>query len=283
MTNSSYHLLDSGSGQKLEQFGPYIIARPAAQAVWLPQQDPSLWKNAHAHFTRDGSNRWIAANPLPPFWTVDVEGITFKISPTDFGHLGIFPEQQMFWRWMTSRIKSASTRPSVLNLFAYSGGVTLAAAKAGAEVCHLDASKPMVAWARENAELNGLSNAPIRWIVDDVSKFLAREQRRERKYDAIVLDPPSFGRGPNGEVFKIEDQIIPLLTQCRALLSDKPLFIAFSCHTQGFTPFIIKKLMEQVMHGLPGTVDSGELLLETNKDGSYPLPSGTYAWWRYGK
>ncbi|MFA6915597.1 MAG: class I SAM-dependent methyltransferase [Parachlamydiales bacterium] len=278
----SYQLIDSGNGQKLEQFGPFIIARPAAQAVWLPQQKEDVWKKAHANFTRDGSNRWISALPLPPLWTVEVENIAFKISPTDFGHLGIFPEQQMFWRWMTDILQNAPSKPSLLNLFAYSGGVTLAAAKAGAEVCHLDASKPMVAWARENAALNNLDNAPIRWIVDDVSKFLAREQRRSKKYDAIVLDPPSFGRGPNGEVFKIEEQIIPLLTQCRALLSEKPLFIALSCHTPGFTPYIIKKLMEQAMHGLKGTVESGELLLETQQKGSYPLPSGTYAWWCHG-
>lgn len=277
----SYQLIDSGNGQKLEQFGPYIIARPAAQAVWLPQQKENTWKNADALFTRDGSNRWISANPLPQTWTVEVENISFKISPTDFGHLGIFPEQQMFWRWMTPILKNAPSKPSLLNLFAYSGGVTLAAAKAGADVCHLDASKPMVAWARENASLNKLDNAPIRWIVDDVSKFLARELRRNKKYDAIVLDPPSFGRGPNGEVFKIEEQIIPLLQQCRSLLSDKPLFIAFSCHTPGFTPYIIKKLMEQSMQGLKGFVESGELVLETNQQGSYPLPSGTYAWWRH--
>ncbi len=277
--NPHYSLLDSGEGQKLEQFGPIVLIRPCSQAVWAPRQPKELWKKAHALFTREGASQWLSSQPLPPSWIVSVEGIRFKLSPTDFGHLGIFPEQAMFWRWMAQRISRRRKRPSVLNLFAYSGGATLAAAKAGAEVCHLDASKPMVTWARENAELNGLQEAPIRWIVDDVAKFLGREARRGKKYDGIVLDPPSFGRGPKGEVFKIEEEILPLLAQCRELLSDDPLFLALSCHTPGFTPAIMQGLIIQAMDGLGGTIASGELLLETTLKETFPLPSGTYAWW----
>lgn len=282
MTNLNYYsLLDSGNGQKLEQFGPVILSRPASQAVWSPQQSAELWNKAHASFTRDGNNQWVCSKPLPPHWNISIDDIHFKLSTTDFGHLGIFPEQAMFWRWMRTILKQRR-KPSVLNLFAYSGGATLFAAKEGAEVCHLDASKPMVAWARENAALNKLEHAPIRWIVDDVVKFLGREIRRNKKYDAIILDPPTFGRGPNGELFKIEEEIVPLLKLCRELLSDTPLFIALSCHTPGFTPHILQKLLQQTTEGLSGSFLSGELLLETTLRESFNLPSGAYAWWYNG-
>ncbi len=275
----SYSLLDSGNGQKLERFGSHILIRPAAQAVWQPQQPQSLWDTAHATFTREGSNQWLTPQTLEDSWTVSIDDIQFQLSPTDFGHLGIFPEQRMFWRWMRPLLRKKEAK--ILNLFAYSGGATLAAAKEGAEVCHLDASKPMVTWARENASLNHLENAPIRWIVDDVMKFLLREQRRGRRYDAIILDPPTFGRGPQGELFKIEEQINPLLAQCRALLSDQPLFLALSCHTPGFTPIIMQKLVEQALNGLGGKVLTGELLLESDLPDTFSLPSGTYAWWHH--
>lgn len=265
----TYNLLDSGDGFKWEQFGPYILQRPAAQAVWKPQQQV---KGLHASFTREGEFRWEQSK-LPKEWTIEVEGIQFLLSPTDFGHLGIFPEQKTQWKWIQETIKQAKRPVSLLNLFAYSGGSTLAAAKAGANVCHLDASSGMVDWARKNAALNGLEEAPIRWIVDDVHKFLARELRRERRYDAIVLDPPSFGRGAKGEVFKIETHLIPLLEQCRELLSDQPLFVLFSCHTPGYTPITMNHLLKQVFGP---KVESGEMLLEGN---GFSLPSGTFARW----
>lgn len=280
--NTFYNLLDSGNGQKLEQFGPIVLARPASQAVWQPQQPRELWKNAHALFTREGSSQWLSNQSLPTSWTVNIDDIRFKLSPTDFGHLGVFPEQAMFWSWMKLLIQSVPRKLQILNLFAYSGGATIAAAQAGAEVCHLDASKPMVTWARENAALNNLEKAPIRWIVDDVAKFLAREQRRGRRYDGIILDPPSFGRGPNGEIFKIEEEIVPLLQQCRALLSDNPLFIALSCHTPGFTPLVLNHLMRQTMEGMQGKIQSGELVLMTTLKETFNLPSGCYAWWHNG-
>lgn len=188
-----YSLVDSGQGRKLERFGPYLLARPSLQAVWQPLLSEAEWQKADAVFTRDPENRWTHKRSLPASWTVKVADIQFKIAPTDFGHLGIFPEQADFWQWMQKVIREAKAngreKVEVLNLFAYSGGSTLAAAVAGAHVCHLDASKGMVDWARENAALNQLESAPIRWIVDDVQKFLQRELRRERRYDAIILDP----------------------------------------------------------------------------------------------
>lgn len=283
--NNGYALIDSGNGRKLERFGSYLISRPSAQAVWKPSLQEKEWQKADAVFTREGENKWLKKQGLPESWTIDVAGIAFKISPTDFGHLGIFPEQLVFWDWIQKTIKMASPSRKeplqVLNLFAYSGGSTLAAAKAGAHVCHLDASKGMVAWARENATLNHLEGAPVRWIIDDVSKFLAREIRRERRYDAIILDPPSFGRGNQGEVFKIEEDLPIILESCRRLLSDQPLFLLFSCHTPGFTPIVMKHLLSQMMQGCSGKIDEGEMALIGNED-VLALPSGTYARWCHG-
>lgn len=278
--SQTYALVDSGKGLKLEKFGPYVLSRPSAQAVWNPILPENSWKKADAIFTREGENKWIKKAELPESWAIEVAGIQFKISPTDFGHLGIFPEQRPFWEWIQTTVKKAAQEVHVLNLFAYSGGATLAAAKAGAHVCHLDASKGMVSWARENAALNGLEGAPIRWIVEDVTKFLQREIRRGKRYDAIILDPPSFGRGAKGEIFKIEDDLPLILDSCRTLLSDHPLFILFSCHTPGFSPIVMHHLMTQLM-GNKGTIDSGEMVLE-GADGVLPLPSGTFARWVHG-
>lgn len=283
---SDYILVDSGRGRKLERFGPYLIARPCSQAVWEQRLSQKEWDKADADFTREGENKWQAKKPLPDSWTVTVSGVTFKLSPTDFGHLGIFPEQRDFWDWIQETIQKAKEQGrasvNVLNLFAYSGGSTLAAAKAGAQVCHLDASKGMVTWARENAALNGLESTPVRWIVDDVGKFLKREIRRGNHYDAIILDPPSFGRGSQGEVFKIEDDLPGILRDCRALLTENPLFILFSCHTPGFTPIAMRHLMTQMMTGCEGVVDEGEMVLRGDGD-TLPLPSGTFSRWHCGK
>ncbi len=265
--HDSYSLLDSGQGYKLEQFGPYVISRPCSQAVWERQLSSDIWDKAHAFFSREGQNKWTQQKGgMPEIWQIKVSNIIFKIAPTDFGHLGIFPEQKDFWSWIQ---KTVSKGKKVLNLFAYSGGATLAAAKGGAEVCHLDASKGMVAWARENAALNHLEPAPIRWIVDDVFKFLARELRRGSRYDAIILDPPSFGRGSKGEIFKIEDEIIPLLQSCRELLTDQPLFILFSCHTPGFSPMVMDHLLKQALRGIPGKIDVGEMTLRVTRSFSF--------------
>lgn len=282
--NQIYSLIDSGNGRKLERFGPYLLDRPSAQAVWAPVEDPSLWKGADAYFTREPENVWKRKSSVPEVWYIETAGIRFKISPTDFGHLGIFPEQRPFWEWIRKTVADAkkSDRPQVqvLNLFAYSGGSTLAAAQGGAQVCHLDASKGMVAWARENAVANGLQEAPIRWIIDDAMKFLAREQRRGVRYDGIILDPPSFGRGSKGEIFKLEDQLLELLSACKSVLSEKPLFVLFSCHTPGFSPIVMDHLLRGMMEEYGGSIDVGEMTLTGN--GALPLPSGVYARWQRG-
>lgn len=266
---NSYELLDSGEGKKLERFGAFVLARPAAQALWRAER--AVWKS-DAAFTRDGEKGW--AGILPPSWEVELAGIRFKLSTTDFGHLGIFPEQAPFWEWLQQIL---TPRHEILNLFAYSGGSTLACAKAGAKVCHLDAAKGMVDWARENAALNGLKEAPIRWIVEDVIKFLKREQKREHYYDGIIFDPPSFGRGAKGEVFKIEEDLLELLDLIRSLLVEKPLFVLFTCHTPGFTPLVMQYLMKDMMRDKKGNIDSGEMALP----GRRPLPTGTFARWRH--
>lgn len=281
MQHRHYELIDSGKGRKLERFGPYLLIRPCSQAVWQPQMAESVWKKADAIFSRDEENKWTHLRHLPSQWEIEAAQLRFKISPTDFGHLGIFPEQKSSWEWLQKILQSplaADRQPRVLNLFAYSGGSTLAAAKAGAAVCHLDASKGMVAWARENAALNSLEKAPIRWIVEDVKKFLMRECKRGSLYEGIILDPPSFGRGSKGELFKIEEDITDLLQDCRKLLSDKPLFILFSCHTPGFSPLAMQHLLAQTMQGLKGTIEAGEMVLEGNAL-TFDVPSGTYARW----
>jgi 23S rRNA (cytosine1962-C5)-methyltransferase len=284
MSKIHYEFLDSGNGRKLERFGQFVLSRPCSQAVWQKQLPEEIWKKADAIFTREEENRWIKRAELPQQWFCDVEGIQFKIQPTDFGHLGIFPEQHTYWRWMrdllqkTIKEKTLPHRPKVLNLFAYSGGSTMASAHAGAEVCHLDASKGMVAWARENAAKNNLTDAPIRWIVDDVLKFLQREIKRQNRYDAIILDPPTFGRGAQGELFKIEEHIIQLLDMCMQVLSPTPLFILFSCHTPGFSPQVLDNLLSPLTKHLKGHLDNGEMLLQAKN--SPPLPSGAFARWQ---
>jgi 23S rRNA (cytosine1962-C5)-methyltransferase len=272
-----YFLVDSGDQQKLERFGSYLIARPCSQALWKPSLPKSEWDRADAHFSRDGGNSWNYKAKLPAEWISEVEGVRFKISPTDFGHLGVFPEHSLLWKSMKEAIRTRKEPPLVLNLFAYSGGASLAAASAGAKVCHLDASKGMVAWARENAKLNQLEGAPIRWIVDDVSKFLTREIKRGVRYDGIILDPPSFGRGAQGEVFKIERDIHDLLHLCRKLLSDKPLFLIFTTHTPGMTPMVMEHLLKQKMHGLKGNIETGEMILPSET--GLHIPCGSFARW----
>ncbi|MBO4288093.1 MAG: class I SAM-dependent methyltransferase [Kiritimatiellae bacterium] len=273
-----YELLDSGDGRKLERFGRVTLSRPCSQAVWRPALPPADWRRADASFDREEGNRWHNRNALPARWEIVTAGIRFGLSGTDFGHLGIFPEQRARWEWIRARVAEAAAkggaRPRVLNLFAYSGGSTLAAALGGAEVCHLDASRGMVQWARENAALNGLDAHTVRWIADDAHKFLCREIRRGRKYDAVILDPPTFGRGQNNEMYKIEKDLPETIRLCGELLSDTPLFVLLSAHTPGYTPVVLRNVLAQ---GMPGAkTEAGEMLL-TGKDGVLPVPSGVYA------
>ncbi|GAB4226856.1 MAG: class I SAM-dependent methyltransferase [Chlamydiales bacterium] len=278
MSISPYRFLDSGNEQKLELFGDYYLIRPASQAIWKPQS-PSDWKH-DALFSREKGKEWTYRQSLPQSWVNLLEGFQFKVSLTDFGHVGLFPEHARFWPWMEQILKKCKERPKVLNLFAYSGGATIAAAAAGASVCHVDASKGMVAWASENATLNRLQDAPIRWIVDDVLKFVKKEIRRKNTYDAIILDPPSFGRGSKGEVFKIERDLLPLLNHCSQLLSDKPLFVLLSCHTPGFSPYTLHHLLDSIMQKTEGKIEMGEMLLSPSNEKYYSLPSGVYAKWQ---
>lgn len=278
---NGYELVDSGNERKLERFGGFTIARPCSQAIWRPSLPESVWNGADAHFDRERGLNWHGRERLPDNWEIDVDGIKFRLSSTDFGHLGIFPEQRMSWKWLREVSLARKGGASVLNLFAYSGGSTLACALAGCELCHLDASQSMVDWARKNAELNSLKSHPIRWIAEDVHKFLNREIKRGRRYDGIVLDPPSFGRGARGEVYKIERDLPLTLSLCRRLLSDRPLFILLSAHTPGITPLVMEHLLEDAFGDLGGNRQSGELLL-TGKDGVRPLPSGCYARLAFG-
>lgn len=280
-SRSDYELLDSGAGRKLERFGRHVLNRPCAQAVWSPQLPEAEWKKADAVFDREEGNRWHNRAALPEAWNITVDGIAFKLSGTDFGHLGIFPEQRALWRWIAETLtRAAARRPggklSVLNMFAYSGGSTLAAARTGAEVCHLDASRGMVQWARENAALNKLGDAPIRWIIDDAHKFMHREKKRGRVYDAIILDPPTFGRGQHGELYKIEEDLSESLALCRALLSEQPALFLLSAHTPGYTPIVLHNILDQALKGLDPRIDAGEMCL-TGAKPVYPLPSGAFA------
>lgn len=275
-----YELLDSGEGKKLEQLGRYRLVRPCLQALWRPSLLKEEWKRADAFFSREKENTWIGREKLPEEWEVELDGLRLRVSLTDFGHVGLFPEHSRFWPAMQDLLKKTGKKrgapPSVLNLFAYSGGATLACAAAGAAVCHVDASKGMVSWARENAERNGMAEAPIRWIVDEAGKFIRRELRRGRKYDAILLDPPSFGRGPKGEVFKIEEQLLPILEECRELLSDQPLFFLLTSHTPGYTPLVLHHVMQPLFSG--GTLEQGEMTIPSKTGIS--LPSGSFGFWR---
>ena len=272
-----YELMDSGDGRKLERFGRYVLARPCSQALWRPSLSAAEWSRADASFDREDGNRWHGRTNLPKEWNIETAGIKFKLGGTDFGHLGIFPEQRAQWKWLKDALAASagrhggSPRPRVLNLFAYSGGSTMAAALGGAEVCHLDASKGMVEWARENARLNGLADSPIRWIVDDAHKFMKREIRRGRRYDAIVLDPPTFGRGAGGEMYKIERDLKETLGLVRDLLGDTPIFVLFSSHTPGLSPVVAENILGQLFP--KAELESGEMLLEGP---SLQCPSGIY-------
>jgi 23S rRNA (cytosine1962-C5)-methyltransferase len=284
MNDDEYALLDSGDGRKLERFGRVVLSRPCAQAVWKPTLSIETWVRADATFDRTEGNQWHNRGALPDEWTIRVSGIVFRLSGTDFGHLGVFPEQRAQWHWIRDTVQRACAARGravrVLNLFAYSGGSTLAAALGGAEVCHLDASKGMVQWARDNARLNGLETHPIRWITDDAHKFLCREVRRERRYDAVILDPPTFGRGQNNELYKIEKDLPETLRLCRELLSDAPLFMLLSAHTPGYTPVVLGNVLGQAVEGLGGGIESGEMVLSGAEGQVLPTPCGAYARWR---
>ena len=275
-----YSLLDTGEGEKLESWSGHILRRPDPQAIWKKEK-PQLWQKAHAVYLRSpsGGGSWEYKKKLPEKWTVSFQGLTFIVRPTGFKHTGLFPEQAANWVFMMDQIKNAGRNISVLNLFAYTGGATMACVSAGAHVTHVDAAKSMVSWAKENAVACGLSDKPQRYIVDDCLKFVLREQRRGSRYDAIIMDPPSYGRGADGQVWKMEDNLYELVEQSAKLLSDDPLFFIINSYTTGLSPSVTKNMLElTVGKAHPGETQADELGLPV-EDSRVVLPCGAAARW----
>ena len=275
-----YELLDCSGGERLERWGNVVLIRPDPQVIWNTPKEHPLWHRADARYVRskEGGGHWECRRQLPEAWDINYKDLQFKISPTGFKHTGLFPEQAVNWDMMREKITGAGRSIKVLNLFAYTGGATLAAASAGASVCHVDAAKGMVHWARENAELSSLAERPIRWIVDDCAKFVEREIRRGNTYDAIIMDPPSYGRGPGGEVWKLEDQIYDLVKLCTGVLSDEPLFFLLNSYTTGLSASAMAYVLGVNMQKFGGGVSAEEIGLPVTASGMV-LPCGSSAIW----
>ena len=277
-----YKLIDSADGEKLEYWDKFLLRRPDPQAIWSQKSEKSLWTKTDAtyHRSKSGGGKWEFFNKsLPESWQVHYRDLTFNIKPMGFKHTGLFPEQAVNWDWFSNLIRNANRPINVLNLFAYTGGATVAALNAGASVCHVDASKGMVTWAKENVTASGLADRSVRYIVDDVVKFVQREQRRGKKYDAIIMDPPSYGRGPSGEVWKIEDELYPLIEDCMKILSDKPLFFLINSYTTGLSAQILTNVLTMTLKSrYGGTVASDEIGLPIQSSGLV-LPCGISGRW----
>lgn len=269
-----YEVIDTSKGEKLERWGDYMLVRPDPQVIWNTPKTNRYWKrpNAHYHRSKKGGGEWEFFD-LPQQWTISYKSLTFNLKPFSFKHTGLFPEQATNWDWFGNLIRNAGRPIKVLNLFAYTGGATLAAAAAGASVTHVDASKGMVTWAKENAVSSGLGDAPIRWIVDDCQKFVEREIRRGNHYDAIIMDPPSYGRGPKGEIWKIEEAIYPLICLCEQLLTERPLFFLVNSYTTGLQPAVLTYMISTALKKYDGTVESQEIGLPVSSNGLV-LPCG---------
>lgn len=276
-----YELIDTGGGEKLERWGQYVLRRPDPQIIWPLTQETKQWKNANARYHRSssGGGKWEQHTPLPERWTIRYGDLSFHIKPTGFKHTGLFPEQAINWQWMMDKISSARRPVKVLNLFAYTGGATLACARAGAEVCHVDAAKGVVTWAKENLQLSGMGNSPVRFITDDVFKFVQREQRRGNRYDAIIMDPPSYGRGPNGEMWKLENDLYTFIQTCQQILSPNPLFMLINSYTTGLSATVISNLLAMtIRQQYGGTISSGEIGLPVTAS-KLVLPCGILGRW----
>lgn len=278
-----YELIDSGEGEKLERYGTRILSRPDPQAIW-PKADPIIWKNASAVFANPSSGgekgKWKEITELPESWPINFGGFTFNIRLSAFKHTGIFPEHKSSWEWMDGVISGEKTsrKVSALNLFGYTGGATLAAARAGAEVVHLDGSKVAINWAKENAKASGLSDSPIRWMIDDAVSFVKREVRRGNKYDGLVMDPPAYGHGPNGETWQIEDDLLKMLFLCREVMADEPLFILLNGYAAGYSAIGYANMLKEVFPFMKGKAEYGEIgIRETARE--LVLPSGIFARW----
>ncbi|MBS1327399.1 MAG: SAM-dependent methyltransferase [Oscillospiraceae bacterium] len=276
-----YELIDAADGERLERWGDILLIRPDPQILWKTPRRSPLWNKAHARYHRShtGGGQWERLKPLPDVWEIGYGSLRFRLKPMGFKHTGLFPEQAVNWDAMSAWIREAGRPIRVLNLFGYTGGATLACTAAGAHVTHVDASKGMVAWGRENAAASGLADRPIRWLVDDCGKFVQREQRRGNTYDAILMDPPSYGRGPGGEVWKLEEQIYDLVEQCAALLSDRPLFFAINSYTTGLSPSVMQYILGTLVSPKhAGVLSADEIGLPVTQSGLV-LPCGATALW----
>ena len=276
-----YECLDAGNGEKLERWGNVILRRPDPQAIWSVIYDEA-WKcpDGFYHRSNKGGGYWDFYKKLDDFWTINYKELTFKVSPTNFKHTGLFPEQATNWDFIIDKIKNSNRKVKVLNLFAYTGGATMAASYAGADVVHVDASKGMIEWAKENMRLSHLENNVIRFIVDDCLKFVEREARRGNTYDAIIMDPPSYGRGPNGETWKFEDNLYTLINACMKILSDKPLFFLINSYTTGISSIVLDNILSTTLLKKyeDGFIESGEVGLPIKRD-NLLLPCGIYGRW----
>ena len=274
-----YEVLDTSGGEKLERWGDYLLVRPDPQVIWNTPKDLPGWRKMNGHYYRSskGGGEWEFFD-LPKQWEIAYKDLRFNLKPFSFKHTGLFPEQAVNWDWFSDKIKNAGRPVKVLNLFAYTDGATLAAAAAGAAVTHVDASKGMVNWAKENAKSSGLEAAPIRWLVDDCMKFVEREIRRGNHYDGIIMDPPSYGRGPKGEIWKIEDSIYDFIKLCTQILSDAPLFFLVNSYTTGLAPAVLTYMLSTELKRFGGHVDSQEIGLPVTKTGLV-LPCGASGRW----
>ncbi len=280
-----YRLIDASAGERLEKWGGIVLIRPDPQIIWdTPRRNP-LWRGAHARYLRSssGGGHWELRKPVPPAWEIGYRDLRFRLKLMGFKHTGLFPEQAVNWDFAAEKIRGAGRPVSVLNLFGYTGAATLACLKAGARVCHVDASKGMVTWAKENAAASGLADRPGRWLVDDCGKFVRREQRRGHRYDAVIMDPPSYGRGPNGEVWKLEDQLYPLVRMCVPILAEKPLFFMLNSYTSGLSAAVMEYLLGVLIRKkFGGRVSAGEIGLPVAESGLV-LPCGSTAIWESGR
>lgn len=276
-----YELIDASEGERLERWGKIILIRPDPQILWKTPKENPLWRQAHARYHRShtGGGQWERYRPIPDVWQIPYRSLRFHLKPMGFKHTGLFPEQAVNWDLMSGMIGEAGRPVKVLNLFGYTGAATLACAAAGAQVTHVDASKGMVAWGKENAAESGLADKPIRWLVDDCEKFVQREQRRGNTYDGILMDPPSYGRGPGGEVWKLEDQIYTLISECSRLLSDNPLFFIVNSYTTGLSPSVMQYMLGTLLTPrFGGGTSSDEIGLPVTQTGLI-LPCGATAIW----
>jgi 23S rRNA (cytosine1962-C5)-methyltransferase len=289
-SSADYELIDSGNGEKLERYGKYILRRPDPQVLWNKNLSEKEWKDADAFFYRESDKKgWRKDKEMQNEWQISFGDFKFNIKPTAFKHTGVFPEQEMNWKFIRENIEyrisnsapttnSLQLKPKVLNLFGYTGGATLAGLSAGAEVTHIDGSKSAITWAKENAELSGLAEKPVRWIIDDARKFVMREIKRGIKYDGIVMDPPSFGRGGKGEIWKIEDDFLKLLEDCGKILSDNPLFFLINGYASGYSAVAYFNALKPIVEKFGGEIEIGELTIEETKSGRL-LPCGIFARW----